>query len=221
MNRLLQEAAPLFNAKLSFKRDLSQGDESDMRQHHAVVLPRWDALLRSENILPDLVGRICAARDMAARLLVPHACCDGTAAKSKHLILRRSAQPAYYAPNGGARVETYGTGRRHFSGIEEGQTQLEARGVACMPYEPGAHNLGCQISHFSQCAGIIGVRGAEFANMIWLPEHARQIIFLSQGFAHSPPQRALAQLLGLHYQEIASSGESGAHLDIERIIDYF
>ena len=91
-------------------------------------------------------------------MLARWSCCDRNQANGKYLILRRSAEPSFYKAGGGAKFKSYGAGRRSLHGIEEGQAKLEALGVPSLVYEPGIHNLACQINHFSACAGVIGVR---------------------------------------------------------------
>jgi len=38
-------------------------------------------------------------------------------------------------------------------------------------FEPGSVSLAEQIRIFSQCKGVAGIYGAEFANVIWMPPH--------------------------------------------------
>ncbi len=193
----------------------------DRSEATSIVLDRWDVWLARGNVLDALKPLLLETRDAVAAMLAPWSCCRRHLAEGKYLILQRSAEPSFYQAAGGAKVETYGTGRRCLLGIKEGQAQLEALGAPSLIYEPGAHNLACQINHFSVCTGVIGVRGAEFANALWMPAAAKIIMFLSSGLSNrDPPARSLARLLGHDYYEIPHQGEISPSMDISRIIHH-
>lgn len=84
------------------------------------------------------------------------------------LLLNRSEMPRYYAPEGGAVRKGYGHSRRALLGLEEGQQMLEKRGVTARVFEPGTYSLVTQIRAFYNAKGIVAIRGAELANLLWL-----------------------------------------------------
>jgi capsular polysaccharide biosynthesis protein len=88
-------------------------------------------------------------------------------------------------------------------------------------FEPGAHTLEEQIRAFASCRGIIAIRGAELANIVWLSPTSKVIVINAGQFRLSqPPARGLARLLGISYAEIELGEECYPALDdalIERI----
>jgi hypothetical protein len=226
MNRILIEALAHLHLRPSFEKTLfveNEQREAFERDGNptAIVLERWDyRIVRGEN-LDALREILLETRDAIASLLKPWSCCGGDQAEGKHLILQRSAEPTFYQAGGGARRETYGLGRRSFLGIKEGHAQLEALGIPCLTYEPGIHNLACQINHFSACAGIIGVRGAEFANVVWMPASTNTFMFMSNSLpGPDASHQTLARLLGHIYLTIPHEGEANPVLDVSRITEH-
>ena len=70
-------------------------------------------------------------------------------------------------------------------------------GTPAVVYEPGAHSFRCQVEVFKRATGIVGWRGAEFANILWC-EQRIPIIFFQLWRLHGvdPPQELLGDLLG-------------------------
>lgn len=210
------------------KRMDDEGGQSGYHGTHALDsdgaalgVDRWDLWLYEGQRNAALRSLLIEARDIATDLLAPTACCNAHAAEGKLLILRRAPEPDFYRPGGPAKVAGYGAGRRVMTGIDEGAAALEKRGVASLVYEPGAHTIGCQIEHFRRCAGVVGVRGAEFGNILWVPENAKIVMFMSTTINNDyPPPRALAKLLGQAYVEIPHGGEANPTLDIDLITDH-
>jgi hypothetical protein len=121
-----------------------------------------------------------------------------------YYILKRSEQPPYYAPGrGGARTPTYGTSRRSLLGIEGAAVALSRESHRVEVFEPGRHTLAEQIRAFRSCRGIIAIRGAELANIVWLGATSKVIVINAGKFQlPAPPARGLAKLLGIDYAEI-------------------
>jgi hypothetical protein len=107
-----------------------------------------------------------AARVMAA--WQEFTCSGSDCACSENLLLARSPPPAFYL-DGSAQTPGYGSSRRAITNLSEISNYLSQRGVDHCLYEPGAHCLGCQIRAFGQAKRIFGIRGAEWANLIWTP----------------------------------------------------
>jgi hypothetical protein len=76
--------------------------------------------------------------------------------------------------------------------------QLVGLGIPTVIYEPGQHSFRCQVRVFQDAKGVIGLRGAEFANLLWC-EGPIPIIIIQQKAIHDsdPPQSKLGDLLDL------------------------
>jgi hypothetical protein len=76
---------------------------------------------------------------------------------------------------------------------------LSDLGLPSVAYEPGAHSVTCQAATFGQAVGIVGVRGAEFANLIWM-QPGSSVLILETPMPHpwGSPHPLMASLLGLH-----------------------
>jgi hypothetical protein len=128
---------------------------------------------------------------------------DTRTADAPYLILKRSAQHAFYERGGKAEIATYGTGRRTLHGLEAAQACLADHGIPCRIFEAGQHSLREQINAFHHCRGIIAMRGAEVANMIWM--QPRSQVILHNPAVNMPtgsPARAFASYFDLDYTEI-------------------
>lgn len=103
------------------------------------------------------------------------------------LVLKRSAMPAFYAPVGAAETKGYGVGRRALVGIDEAVDVLSQHGVPAAAFEPGAVGLAAQIRAFHSAAGVVGVRGAEWANLLWLRPGRRAFVLTPQAMMRGNP----------------------------------
>jgi hypothetical protein len=128
--------------------------------------------------------------------------CDG--GPPRYYILKRSEEPSYYAPGRGrARTPTYGTTRRSLLGIDGAAVALSRGSCSVSVFEPGRHTLAEQIRAFRHCQGIIAIRGAELANIVWLDAGSKVIVINAGKFQLPvPPARGLAELLGMDYAQI-------------------
>ena len=182
-------------------------------------LPRWDQRLETVGVADAAFAESIRA---TAAFVVAEAsgigCCREATPSDGYLLLRRSPEPDYYAPGGGADAKGYGTGRRELSGLEPCLEALSARGIPAAIYEPGAHELACQARHFARARGVIGLRGAEFANLAWMRPEA-VVLMLCWTSQWTPPQRPLAAALGIgRYRELElREGRSGT-LDADLIV---
>lgn len=188
----------------------------------SIILPRWDIKILEETTFPASFKRtIQYLGQTLPKKFSDYACCEAGTAKGSYLLIKRAPEPSYYKPGGGAEKSGYGAGRRSLVGLEKGVDRLVASGIDCIIYEPGAHNLFCQMNHFSQCSGIIGVRGSEFANVIWMSEGALVLLIHSSYFwnkSKTPPQRTLASLLSVNYLERNFNDEVSPRLDTEILL---
>lgn len=123
-----------------------------------------------------------------------------------YLILKRSPQPEYYDKGGKAEIPTYGTGRRALIGIEDAARKLRNKNIPVKIFEPGRHTLAEQIKVFQYCKGIVAIKGAETANLIWMKPKSKVILIRPSKMGNPSLQKSLAKLLGLSYFEIITEG---------------
>ena len=220
MNRILIEALARLDIRPEFDAGLisEAAEPATNPAGAATVMDRWDLWLKhGDGALAQ--KPLTEAAEFAAGLLSAWPCCNPRNARDSVLIIRRSPEPSFYKPGGGAVIERYGAGRRSFEHVDEGADELNARGVRSIVYEPGLHNLACQINHFSRCGAVVGVRGAEFANILWAPRSARIIMFMSSSIPNDrPPPRILAALLGQPFFDIPHEGAASPTLDVEKVM---
>lgn len=135
------------------------------------------------------------------------------------LLLKRSKQPGFYDPiKGQAEVKSYGTQRRELIRIEETNQEINKGGVPSKVYEPGIKSLKDQIKQFSVVKGIIGIRGAEFSNIIWLPKNSTVVLVQLASMNNSRSQQAICDILGHKYLEIFSEESKQVKLDSGQVL---
>jgi hypothetical protein len=162
----------------------------------------WPPILWSRG---RLIRKIRRVREVVLEQVLAREAAEGSdRAPRCYYILERSAQPTYYAAEGGGATEpTYGTSRRSLVGIDRAAIALSRDSCRVGVFEPGAHTLEEQIRTFSRCQGIIALRGAELANVVWLEPGSRVIVVNAGTFQlPAPPAWTLARLLGISYVEI-------------------
>jgi hypothetical protein len=94
--------------------------------------------------------------------------CAGTGcATAENVLVARAPPPA--VPSGIASLFGigYGAQTRAITNIDDVTEHLRRAGVPHCVYEPGSHSLGCQIAAFGNAARLLGMRGAEWANLVW------------------------------------------------------
>jgi len=174
-------------------------------------LPSWDRGWESTAAVRATVEQVVAAwRD--------YECDQPDCPASENIILQRSPPPAYYLAGGGAEAPGYGTERRAISNLADVEAFLAEQSVDHAIYEPGRHCLGCQIAVFRQARRIAGMRGAEWANVIWSRPGQR-----ARMLDPSPPARRLTKLfevLGIDFDVIPVSSPS-AEEDLQGITRFF
>ena len=105
---------------------------------------------------------------------------------------------------------------RVIGGDELLKEQLVGLGIPAVIYEPGQHSFRCQVRVFQDAKGIIGLRGAEFANLLWC-ERPIPIILIQQKAIHKsdPPQSKLGELLDLTIAVITRIDQNvGINVDV-------
>jgi len=124
------------------------------------------------------------------------------------LVINRSGMPAYYCKDGLAETKGYGKSRRELRDVNNFVKNCERKGLFIKAYEPGRHSLVHQIITFQNASGIIGIKGAEFANLIWLKQGAMVTLIRPANMRTPSVQRKLAEILNLDFTEIISEGDN-------------
>lgn len=140
------------------------------------------------------------------------------ALEGKFLILKRSAQPAFYERSGMAEIPGYGTGRRSLVGLEASVQLLQEQNLPVELFEPGSVTLAQQILAFSTCQGISGIFGAEFANVVWM-QPGTSVIWIYNSTASRIPwiTRELSQLLKLRFVPIKAANDVAPSLPVNSL----
>lgn len=134
------------------------------------------------------------------------------------LVLKRSEEPEFYRKGtGAAEISGYGTGRRALSNPEEIAEKLCFLNMPANVFEPGKYCLSEQIATYSQAAGVIGIRGAEFANLLWLPQGSKVVLIDPLNIHNPTVQKFLAELLLLDYHQIDLDKGNHPHIDIDQL----
>lgn len=133
----------------------------------------------------------------------------------QYILLKRSEEPDYYKKGGGAQFESYGTNRRALVGIDQAVADLRKKGIPIVTFEPGNYPLIHQIKVFSCAKGVIGIKGAEFANMIWMKPKSKLIVIIPDSMKSKNVQKVLSGLLNLEYIEVKTTG--GLYPDLNEL----
>jgi hypothetical protein len=198
MDRILEEAL----GSLGVWYEVASAEDLDARVTlETVTVPRFDWWIagirwRAARHRSDArCGQMLGAATRCAALLRGNG--SSRIRDGAYLLIRRSEQPEYYRRGGPAEIAGYGTGRRSLPGIEEAAEFLARRGIEVEVFEPGQHSLATQIDAFRRCRGVIAMRGAELANMVWLSPGSRIFMFHPPMGAIRAPQSVIAALMGL------------------------
>lgn len=235
MDNLIHETAGLFDLDYQLV-DKEYGDAAATK----IPVPRWDVELREldsrrpmklDRRLGQCLVRRWQHRRTAARLAGDiHRVRASFKAKvagvhtgdavrtfaGKFLVLKRSAQPAYYEPGGKAEVPGYGTARRSLVGLEESVRTLQEQDLPVVLFEPGSVSLTEQIQAFSNCRGIAGIYGAEFANVVWMPPDTPVIWIYDTNTNHIPwITKQLSQLLRLRFVPVKAADKAAPALPLD------
>ena len=117
-------------------------------------MPRWDLKLSENSSHPvSFLRTIVSLRGSLQRKLATAYCCPEDKVEGKFLLIKRSPQPSFYDDRRKGKWSGYGTGRRALLGLDEACERLNSKGIDTIIYEPGAHDMACQINHFFRCSG--------------------------------------------------------------------
>lgn len=176
-----------------------------------IELPRWDEQLPALNQLTEAVAATATAWKGT------WSCRGSQCRQAPHLLLDRSATHPYYV-SARARIPTYGVSRRAINNVDSISVELSELGVDHLVYAPGEHTLGCQIDTFRGAQKISGIRGAEWANLVWLSSGIDvRVVFPDDKPSLLPP---FISQLG---HRLTAVDAHGTHIEdsAERIAEFF
>ena len=119
------------------------------------------------------------------------------------LFIKRSPAPFYYSSQG-ASESNYGTTRRALLDVDDAANYVTSKGILALGYEPGAESITEQIRRFFRSRGMVGIRGAEFANAFWMNPGSTVVLIKPPKMNTPPVQQGLCEVMGLKYIEINS-----------------
>jgi hypothetical protein len=100
---------------------------------------------------------------------------SGFAIDSVAVLKRSDDHPFYHSPRM-AQFPSYGVGRTNLINAQELAQTLTDQGIAAQVVKFGAMTLGQQIQVASRARALVGIRGAEFANVIWMRPNTHAIM---------------------------------------------
>lgn len=134
-----------------------------------------------------------------------------------YLFLIRSGKSALYdLQKSRGNLHRYGAERRALVGIPEGIEYLKEKGYNVVPFESGKYAMWKQIEAFHRCKGIIGIRGAELSNILWMKPQTQSIVIDNFNDGTSSPTRVIAAQIGVHFDEIHT--EAGQYPELDQTL---
>jgi hypothetical protein len=123
--------------------------------------------------------------------------------KGKNIIISRLTNNSFKDKIVNHKVKGFGTSRRNLLGVDEFINEMNHFGVIFEKFESGSKTLIEQIIAFAYCNTIVGVRGAEFGNLLWVNKKCK-IVFINTNKETSPTFQIL-KILDLNYKIIQSN----------------
>jgi hypothetical protein len=117
-------------------------------------------------------------------------------------VIRRSDDHPFYHTARMASFPAYGAGRTALINVDEVAHRLRSEGIATQIVEFGAMSLGQQILVASRARALVGIRGAEFANVIWMRPNTHAIM-LATPVRDNHATRTLARIKSVQFSSIA------------------
>ena len=200
----IQEPCVVPRWDIHLLRDYILGFDKDVSNHIAKFKSDSDLVvyLSTSNFTDKLRGQIIELRDIIISGIMNKSNLTTEMINDPWLVLRRSEQPDYYAIEGKAENKGYGMSRRGLKDIDIFVNKKKGLGLNITAYESGIHTIAHQIHTFNQAKGIIGIKGAEFANLIWMRENSRVIQIRPNSMRTPNVQFKLATLLNLNFIEV-------------------
>lgn len=182
MNNLILEIMAYFDLSVSFSLD---NNTSNLKRfllkpktnYKNIYVQRWDIdILKNRDISKNLVKISNQLIDLFQIDV------DYKVDSKSILILKRSNEHEFYSQNGASIIKKYGANRRYLDGIDEAVDKLHSLGFNVIVYDAGSHSFFNQAYMFLTHKFIVGVRGAEFANLIFAQNTSKVIVYNSSYF---------------------------------------
>lgn len=203
------------------------------------VLPRWEPLVFELSASPaNMAGKAGSYKPNNAALVIGHSLpgymaavrqfvlkkvlsvCTPSIPPGAIIILDRADENALYRRGGLARANTYGKGHRALHGIPKVVDELTDRGISVLHYPASKHTFTQQITDFYHCGGVVGIRGAEFAHLIWMQPGTKVLMYQPSTMNPKNIQKPLAELMGLSFRQI-DVDSNHPELRISDLLEYF
>jgi hypothetical protein len=223
MDPRLRELAGWLDVPIRF----AGAEEAEGRPVRVELVPRWDLWLRSRTsfrlrlaLAMSRAGRrhpVLAGIERVREFVLSHArgsgihdagngdstsVARGPCETGDWLLLKRSEEPAFYREGGPAEKPTYGVTRRSIANLESLTAELARRGLPVRIYEPGRDDLAQQVRRYQAAAGVIGIRGAELANIVWMKPGSRVVMLVTPVKRENNVARHIALVCGLKARRI-------------------
>jgi hypothetical protein len=175
-------------------------------------VPRWDRYLLHFESPPPSQSLIDAYRQMATPLVqqmqssaqsLDGGFVEGFAMNTVAVIKRSNDHPFYHLARM-ARFPSYGVGRTDLINAQEVAQRLSDQGIAAQVVEFGSMTLGQQIQVAGRARAFIGIRGAEFANVIWMRPNTHAIM-LATPARENHATRTLSRVKKVRFESVAVS----------------
>lgn len=119
-------------------------------------------------------------------------------------VLKRSDDHPFYHSPRMAQFPSYGVGRSNLMNAPEVAQRLLDQGIAAQVVEFGAMTLGQQIQVATRARALVGIRGAEFATVMWMRPNTHAIM-LATPTRENHATRTLSRIRGVRFASIAVS----------------
>lgn len=214
--------------RLSYAERKFRGDNASWFTYHhfkfkknLIIIPRWDKYLEEfGNFPPSFKKELNSYRKFIIFKVLG---LKPIPLENKSwLIIKRAAPPEIISSEAGKKARWfpgYGSERRELRGIEEGVKELESVGYLVKARSTGDLGLLQQITEFYSSKVLVGVRGAEFANMIWMDPESKVYLWMSSSFQNEPIQRKLASACQIRYHEIPHEGQVSPVMDVAKLLE--
>jgi hypothetical protein len=217
---VVDDCGPIMNSRWREWAKESQMDLqiglTETRLERTELVARWDYLFlfqkRSKLWLERIkikygLGGAPSYRDLIqlrTKLLASY----GGATKSHWLLLKRSPAPKFYDQVSASNPHPgYGSNRRAIANFEQVAKGLISSGIPIKVVDAGSLSFADQIKVFSEAKGIIGIRGAEMSNSIWMGSDQSLIMLMTPMERENHGTRNINSLFGAKFIPIPVNSE--------------
>lgn len=202
MERRLVEACDLLGL------NLKSNDSTMIGTIQEIQVCRWDICLRrsdgslpTENFIRKFRKEIDNVRteilSKSIEVAPPEA-----ANKKCIVVLKRSEPHPYYRTDGPSSFPGYGSERRQLTNSIAIANLIETFGFQAKILDLSTLSFLDQVKTFRDARAVIGARGAEFANVLWMKQASDALMFATPLDKPSHAARTLALTMGVRFAEV-------------------